>query len=274
MNSGVVALILSAIALGVAGFALTAERQETERTPIRLDRVADLETEIEKLKQEIALLKSAKPQPGRRSIAGLPTTSLGADDNEFELPAPRGGTDDALTAIVEDAVDRKTKQVLADMRLKANKKPAIGVFASALELSKDQRAVAERVIVEGQRKVHDILNMPTSNGTKLMDELVEIVARGIAEPGKDHGWAKLIGRILNEKVPGTDVTYAAQVESVKQDMRARFKREWSAEQYTEFHEWKVDPTEIQNVPGSPNEALMVRINERARTLGAQIPDPK
>jgi hypothetical protein len=54
-------------------------------------------------------------------------------------------------------------------------------------------------------------------------------------------------------------------------MRARFHRDWSEEQYREFETWGVDPTEIENVPGSPNEALLRRITERARALGAAIP---
>jgi hypothetical protein len=101
---------------------------------------------------------------------------------------------------------------------------------------------------------------------------VDIVAKGMAEPGKDHGFGNWFGRIVNEKIPGTDATYAARIESMKNDMRARFRRDWSKEQYREFEEWKVDPTEIEQVPDSPNIALVERIKERARTFGATIPD--
>jgi hypothetical protein len=140
-----------------------------------------------------------------------------------------------------------------------------------LELTEEQRAETERVIVEGQRELHRILETPTYDGTSLMDELVEIVARGFAEPGKDHGFGKWFGRVLTEKIPGTDETYATRIESVKNGMRTSFKREWSEAQYREFEEWGVDPTEVQEVPGSPNEALEKRIVERATSLGAEIP---
>ena len=123
-----------------------------------------------------------------------------------------------------------------------------------------------------QRKLHELLNTPTADGTVLMDELVDIVAKGMAQPGKDHGFGKWIGRLVSETVPGTNTTYATQLESVKTAMRTDFRREWTKEQYREFEEWKVDPTEIQNVADSPNVELMERIKERARTFGADIPD--
>jgi len=196
-------------------------------------------------------------------------TAYLATDAPTDAPTERDG---ALAAIVDDAVDRKTKQVMDELRIKANKKPDFKVFAKMLDLTVEQRAAAERVIIEGQRQTHEILNTPTDDGTNLMDQLVEIFARGIAEPGKDHGFGRWIGRIMGEKVPGTDITYATRIESVKKSMRTTFKRDWSEAQYREFSEWKVDPTEIENVPGSPNEALGERILDRVRTLGVDVPD--
>jgi hypothetical protein len=187
-------------------------------------------------------------------------------------PPPEVAAEGTLEAIVDAAVDRKAAQVMDEMRIKGNKKPAIDVFASTLELTDRQREAAERIIVDGQEQVHAILNRPTADGTNLMDDLVELVARGMAEPGKDHGWGRWIGRVLTEDIPGTNETYGARIETVKVAMRATFKRQWSEEQYREFEEWGVDPTEVQNVPGSPNEALGQRITERARSLGADVPE--
>ena len=108
----------------------------------------------------------------------------------------------------------------------------------------------------------------------LMDDLIDIVAKGIAQPGKDHAWGPLFALIVSEKIPGTDETYGTRIESVKNRMRETFKRNWSEAQYREFEQWGVDPTEIGKVPDSPNTALMERIMERAKTLGADIPDDK
>ena len=183
-----------------------------------------------------------------------------------DVAAPERTSGD-LETIVEEAVDRKAKAVVDELALKANKKPAMDVFAKLIELTPEQRRAAERVVVAGQHELHEILRLPTEDGTVLLDELVEIAARGIADPGKDHGFGRWLGRVLSEKIPGTDQTYGARIEAVKQRMRAQFKRDWTEEQYREFEAWGVDPTEIQNVPDSPNVELFRRIEERARQLG-------
>ncbi|MHC4136874.1 MAG: hypothetical protein ACYS0K_18100 [Planctomycetota bacterium] len=269
-----VALALSVVALAVAVIAPTQESPPPQRAPMRTDHVAALETQVAELKREVESLKAEKAQRigiGRDTSRPLAETRP-TDVDDGGSPPAAAKDDPALTEIIDDAVDRKTKQVLDELRIKADKKPAMKAFASALELTQEQRAAAERVVVDGQRQVHAILDTPTDDGTNLMDELVEVVARGFAQPGKDQGFGRWIARVLSEKIPGTDETYAVRIESVKTAMRATFKRDWSEAQYQEFEEWGVDPTEIQKVPGSPNELLEKRVVERARRLGAEIPD--
>jgi hypothetical protein len=231
--------------------------------------VTTLASEVLELRRDVETLKM------ERARAGVPLPTLvppRTEEGSPASPAPATGGGEELKAIVDDAVERKTERVLDEMRIKANKKPAMDVLAATLELSSEQRTVTERVVLEGQRDVHAILGTPTSDGTNLMDQLVEVAARGIAEPGKDHGWGLWVARVLSEKVPGTDQTYGARIEAVKGSMRATFRREWSEAQYREFEAWGVDPTEIEQVAGSPNEGLMKRITDRARALGAVLPN--
>ena len=272
MKSGVVALALSALALAAAVFSLTRESPPPARVSTQSSRVAVLERKVAELTRELGSLEVERPEPIARDAPGSPAGTPRTEVDDVGSPSVIAENDEALAAIVENAVDRKTKRVLDELRIKANKKPAMDVFATMLDLTPEQRAAAERVVVDGQRKVHAILDTPMADGTNLMDGLVEVVARGFAEPGKTPGWGPLFARIASEKIPGTDETYAARIESVKNDMRTTFKRDWSAAQYREFEEWGVDPTEIEKVPDSPNAELMRRIVERARTLGADIPD--
>jgi hypothetical protein len=259
------ALTFSAVALGVAVVALTRRPPEPPRAPARTERDGALQAQIDELRRDVEVLKARRPDLPVPPL--LPPPAL---EGEGPPSTVEGG--DELKAIVDDAVERKTEQVLDELRVKADKKPAMDVFASMLELSEDQRVTTERVVLEGQREVHSILATPTLDGTNLMDQLVEMAAKGIAEPGKDPGWGLWFARVLSEKVPGTDETYGTRIEAVKTGMRATFKREWSEAQYKEFEEWGVDPTEIENVPGGPNEALVKRITERARALGADLPN--
>jgi hypothetical protein len=265
-----IALALSAVALGVAVVALTRRPPEPPRATARTGRADALASEVAELRREIEILKAGTPARSGSDAPAPPLLPPQAPEGAGQASIVEGG--DEIKAIVDDAVERKTEKVLDELRVKENKKPALDVFSSTLELSEGQRVTTERVVVEGQREVHSILATPTRDGTNLMDQLVEIAAKGIAEPGKDHGWGMWVARVLTEKVPGTDETYGARIESVKSGMRATFKREWSEAQYREFEAWGVDPTEIDSVPGGPNEALMRRITERARALGANLPN--
>ena len=271
MKTGGVALVVSALALGAAIVALTREPPQPQRASGRMDRVTELETEVAELAHEIAILKGERPEGARRNASGpdlgIPSTEGGEPGEVADVP----GDETSIAAIVDDAVERKTKKVIDDLRIKTDKKPGIDAFVAALDLDREQRAATERVIVEGQREVHQILGTPTRDGTNLMDELVEIIAKGIAEPGKDHGFGRWFARVAGETIPGTNKTYGERIEAVKASMRANFKRDWTEAQYKEFEAWGVDPTEIQKVPGSPNADLEKRILARASVLGAEIP---
>ena len=158
-------------------------------------------------RDQLESLKAEKPKRIARDASGSPLgtrlTEADVSGSPWEV-ADIAQDDKVLEAIVDDAVDRKTKRVLDELRIKANKKPAFDVFASMLELTAEQRASTERVVVNGQTKVLEILETPTHDGTNLMDGLVEIFARGMAQPGKDHGLGRLFVRIASEKIPGTD----------------------------------------------------------------------
>ena len=267
-------MALSAVALGLAVFSLTQERPQPVRVSARTKRVTALERRVAELGREIESLKAGRREPIRPDPSASDPEAPGADQGDRDFGIPSGGVrdDKALAAVVDAAVNRKAEQVMDEMRIKADRKPALEVFARMLGLTARQRASVEQVVVDGQRQVHEILDLPTADGTNLKEELIEIVARRFAQPGKDHGWGRLVGRIGSEKIPGTNETYGARIESVKNAMRASFKREWSPAQYREFKEWKVDPTEIQKVRGSPNADLWKRVAERARELGADMPD--
>ena len=270
MKAGLVALILSAVALGIAAYSLTRKAPRAQRAPIRTDRVDALERQVAKLNREIESLKAMRPRPVRRETFGLPAETTGVA--EGASPADVAEDRNALEAAVDAAVDKKTKRVLNELKIKENKKPSIDVFAKMLELTPEQRAATERVVIDGQNRMHALLNTPTQDGTNLMDGLVDLVAKGFAQPGKDHGWGRWVARIMSETIPGTNESYGTRIESVKNDMRASFKHVWSAAQYKEFEAWGVDPTEIEKVPGSPNEQLAERVMQRAREFGAAIPD--
>jgi len=273
MKPAGIAILLSTVALALGVIALVREEgtPPPPRTSERAERDATLAGEVAALRREVEALKARGAAPEARPTFALPSGARAEGAAVREAPPESADVDPALEAAVEVAVERKTDEVLRRLRAKEDKKPPIGTFASTLRLSESQRAETERVVADGQREMYRILEVPTADGTNLLEQVVEIAARGMAEPGKDHGFGAWLVRIVNEKVPGTNTTYAARIEALKQSMRASFERDWSESQYQEFKQWGVDPTEIQGVRDSPTDALLERITARARMLGAEIP---
>ena len=252
--------------------------------------VVALESRIEALEEELArvderLTRQRTPEPSlmglrpegardaapsERVQAGGGAASLTANEAGGALAAATEAKAE-LASLVEEAVEKKAAQ----MRTMQNKKPSLDAFASTLELSDEQRAAAADGVVRSQGEIRDILMQPTEDGTVFYDELVEILAGNMAAPQKTAQRAqKFWARLFSEKVPGTDQTYVQRAEAVKQRLRDQFKRDWDDEQYARFEQWQMDPTEVQDVPGSPWKELEQRVVDRAKQMGWNDPREK
>ena len=276
---GFLALGVDVVALGVAAYGVST----------RSSSPPDLEQRLQGLEGELARLaaRSARPPAVAPTLRGSDGPWAASTPGDVRSPRPTSSAEasplaasagagaaptEAIEALVDKAVEEKTREVVDALRLKENKKPPLTLFASTLELTPEQVADLQDQVRQGQFDLHAVLEIPMADGSVLMDELAEVVATGMARPGDGGGWPRFVGRVMSEKIPGSDDTYAVRIEAIKTRLRETFRRDWSAEQYAEFEAWGVDPTEIQGIPGSPNEALLERIRERARALGAKVPD--
>jgi hypothetical protein len=268
------AIPISLIALALGTYAVVEVRAlRTERGPDGLpaprdesaapdvaDRLAVLETEVARLEAA----EEAGPRLIGREASPVPIPTTIAPDLDDEAVAVQ------LESIVDTAVEKAVDEKARKFRLMQNKKPSIDVFASVLGLDEGQRELVEEAIVRSQREIRGLLETPTADGTLFLDELVELMARGVA--GQESDLPAFIQRIVTERVPGTDETYGSRIEASKQRLREAFQREMSESQYNEFVAWQMDPTEVENVPGSPYADLGPQILERARELGLDLPD--
>jgi hypothetical protein len=270
MKLGVASLVLSTIALAVVLTSTQDSGEKTSRASAPDNRIIELSAKVEQLTAEVRTLKAE-----RRTASHAPSPdTVRPTEAEDDRAIVRDAEPDALAKAVDKAVERKTQEVIEDLRIKADKKPQMAVFARALELTDEQRVVAERIVLESQRATYSVLETPTADGTNLMTELVDLFAHGIADSSKDPGWGKWIGRIVTEKIPGTDETYSERLETIKRRVNGEFKRTWTPEQYKEYEAWGVNPTEIKGVPESPEVELAKRIMDRARMFGAESPEDK
>jgi len=276
-----VALALSLAALAVAAYAVLRDRPDPAAADERLDelqaRLAALErAEADRARERedeptlIGLgldLPSARSEGGTGSVAGIAGT--GGTGETASTTSEEGASPERIRELVDEAVAKKAVQ-LQQMR---DKKPPIEAFARTLALTEAQRETVEREVVRAQHEIRALLETPAADGTVFLDELVEVLAEGMARPGEKSGRGmKLFGRLLTEEVPGTSQTYAVRAEAVKDTVRAAFRRELTESQYALFEAWQMDPTEIREVEGSPWKDLERRVLDRARDLGADVPD--
>ena len=284
-NLGVAALLIGVVALGVSGYALLQDTGDEGLT----GRIALLEQQVDDLQVALAEQEAAKaPVPSLmgHSLEGLQPSGDPPSSKESggaESPAradgsavdvvPLAADGPAMGEDIEALVDKAVEKKAAQMQTMRNKKPSIDVFAKTLELDDEQRAAVERDVVRAQNALRDLLRTPTADGTDLMEELIEVMAQGIADPGENPGaGAKWFQRVMSEKVPGYDETYAVRAETLKNALRQSFKRTWSEAQYARFEEWKMDPTEVQGIENSPWKEVEQLVRDRARALGAELPE--
>lgn len=275
----VLALILGLAGVGVGGYALSQQKQ-ADPSDVN-ERVTELQEQVDRLTRRLdAQSQDRAAGPLLSGVPSLPTpvpsatddtasNSVG-DDSVDVAPASDGpASPEAIRTLVDKAVAKKAEQ-LQTMR---NKKPSLGVFAKTLELTEDQQEAAKSEILDGQRGIRELLETVSDEGTNFLDEVVDVMADGMARPGKNPGrWGKLFGQLTTQKVPGTDETYAVAIEAVKQRVRDSFKRTWTPQQYATFESWQMDPTEVQGIEGSPWTDLEQRIKDRAQQMGADIDD--
>lgn len=283
-NLSAVSLGIAVLSLGVAGFAVMENRSlraeledrqvisaDESEPPVEVGTSADVLERLRAVEAEVARVEKASTN---RMIPSMPTLEGREATTPAETATDPGNiftvdkADEKIETMVDAAVERKAREIQA----MANKKPAMDVFASTLELTEEQRQTVEQEVIRGQQEIRSLLEQPTDSGHVFLDEVVDIMAAGMAKPGSAQKmWPEFLKRVTTELVPGTNQTYAEAAEAVKDTVRSTFRREFSEPQYAKFEAWKMDPTEVQGIDGSPWTGLQERIIERAREMGAKIP---
>jgi hypothetical protein len=280
-TSGPWALALGVVAIALGAYALTRDAPDSSGLE---ERLLEVEGKVARIEAAVAALDRAAPaaptlmgytledEPGPPEPAGVAPVrgeDAGAEDaGGAASPDAPPRTAEEIQELVDKAVEKKAAQ-MQGMR---NKKPPLDLFARTLGLDDAQREQLARDVVRAQHAIQQVLEIPADDGTNFIEELVEVMADGMAHPGENPGRGKaLFGRLKAERIPGSDETYADRVEVLKNALRSSFERSWTAKQYATFEQWQMDPTQIQGIEGSPFKAIERRVVERARQLGAKLP---
>ena len=171
--------------------------------------------------------------------------------------------DQTLTAEIKERVEEIVDERVDKLEKKQDKKPTLAAFSDVLKLTDNQRSIVDKEVWNAQNEVRIILETPTEDGSILINELVDVIAYGEAKhPEAGPRFIKWLGRVMTEKIPGTDVTYGADIEVIKNNTRSAFRNEFTEKQYAEFESWGVDPTDIKEIENSPWADLEERVKKR------------
>ncbi len=234
-----------------------------------------LENRLGKLEQQIAKLDTepsdTDPVTGMKKILiQKEDDNLEENDIDDEVMVRLQSVEDtiaqadiSLSETIAERVEEVVDEKVDELEKKQNKKPSLEVFADVLELTDNQRSTVDEQVWLGQKEVRTILETPTTDGSILIDELVDVLAAGEAKhPDAGPGFMKWLGRVISEKIPGTETTYAAEIETVKNNVRDVFRSEFTEEQYAKFESWGVDPTEIKELNDNPWADFEERVKNR------------
>ena len=268
-KSIIIVTIVVVLAVVIASLAL---RSDTSTEIVLYDelehRLKELERQVAKLKTKIGDTEHAteirKIQFKNEDV--LEET----DENEQDLMVRLQQVEDTvaqadqtLAAEIKERVEEIVDERVDKLEKKQDKKPTLAVFSDVLKLTDNQRSVVDKEVWIAQNEVRVILETPTEDGSILIDELVDVIAYGEAKhPEAGPRFIKWLGRVMSEKIPGTDVTYGADIEVIKNNTRSAFRSELTEKQYAEFESWGVDPTEIKEIENSPWADLEERVKKR------------
>ena len=219
---------------------------------------------------EQSLVKKVSPSLGSQAE--------GLDQEDVELahqldtmePSSDVAVLDTLKEEMQERVDAAVDKKATEFMIKMNKKPEFDDFAQVLELTDHQRWAIEKEVIAGQEAKREILETPMLDGTNFVEEIVEAWAQSSVNPGREGGRAKAIyGRLWSETFPGSTETYAERMDAAEDSVRDAFRRELNDDQYAEFEDWGLDPTEVQGIAESPWRDIKDRVGERAQELRSQ-----
>jgi hypothetical protein len=149
-------------------------------------------------------------------------------------------------------------------------KPKFDRFAGRLELDEEQKGKSKAILVKGQEELLALLQQPLSDGTVFANELAEVFASGAEGDGKaQERLIGLFGRLMTEKVAGTEKTYVAAIEEMNQRMTDDLGRIMTPDQGKKFREWAVKPSDVEMDDGPLTRFILGKIQEKNQAKAAE-----
>ncbi|MBI2899142.1 MAG: hypothetical protein HYY17_03095 [Planctomycetes bacterium] len=235
-------------ALSIAlGFAVVAEtvalaglRRDVRDLHARLDRLETRQrqfvprADVAEIEEQVRRIETAPP----RTEPAPESRSTAARAGE---PATTPLTEERISEIIDSKVDEKVKARQGEDNGFGGKKRPLADVAREIGVPKETQAVLAEYADDAKRRVFDLLKLPRSDGSNLVDDIVAALK---SDRPQENVGAQFM-RIFKENVPGTNETYFAAALRISEETMQRFGTVLTPEQMTGYKHTGVGPLDLE-----------------------------
>ena len=230
------------VALAFQRSALNDARHEQEELAGRLDRLEAKQKEtaakkvVEELQEQVARTE-------KKAVAASAAAEAAA-----KRPAPSAPAPTVAPATLEEDIQKIVEAKLEEkLQAKGAAKPGgedrkMPLFDLAKELSLDDASQGRIAIIANtvKKEIFDIIKTPRADGTNMADELLTAFTSGDTAAVQ-----KVFGKLLTEKIPGTDTPYVTAVARVQEKANQGLKGVMGADAFGRYQGMSLKPENIE-----------------------------
>lgn len=236
------ALIACSAVLGVAlafqRSALTDAVREQEQLAGRLARLEERQKEaaekraVEDLKEQVARTE--------KKAAAASAAAEAAAKRPLPAPAVPATLEEDIQKIVEAKLEERLQAKGAQKNPGEDRKLPLFDLARELSLDDATKARVSAIANTVKKEIFDILKTPRPDGTNMADELLAAFTSGDTAAVQ-----KLFGRLLTEKIPGTDTPYVSAVTRVQDKANQGLKAAMGDDAFGRYQGMNLKPENIE-----------------------------
>jgi hypothetical protein len=227
------------VALAVQKSALDDARREVEEVKARVDRVEAKQKEavgrkaVEELQEQVARAE-------KKAVAASAAAEAAAKRPAPAAAAAPATLEEDIQKIVDAKVEEKLQQKGAAKAGGEDRKMPLFDLAKELLLDPATQSRVASIANTVKKEIFDIIKTPRPDGTNMADELLTAFTSGDTAAVQ-----KMFGRLLTEKIPGTDTPYVTAVARVQEKANQGLSQAMGADAYTRYQGMNLKPENIE-----------------------------
>lgn len=220
-----------------------------------------LREELDALKAELKAAKDPETQAAlEQRIAAVEGRVEKVKEEALE-EARKGAAGAGGGPVDEDKIAELAARKIADGQPTKDFNQAI----NRLNLSEAEKQAVKDEIIKSKKEMLELLDVPTTNGRRFGEELIDLFIKGAATGEKQDGaFMNILADLNNTKVPGDSQgrTYLQMIEDIKKRNRENVGRILKPEDQSKLDAAHKDWTDFEGIEGDPwGELYMQRLKK-------------